>query len=104
MERRRFKTRHPRPNAYQREILTILIEECAEVIQRATKLLRFGVLEVQPRQHLTNAERLAGELADLDVLVDMAREEGLVGPIAIELAKANKREKLAYFMQEDRTE
>jgi len=46
-------------------LLTILAEECAEVAQRATKALRFGLEEVQEGQDLTNAERLADELDDL---------------------------------------
>jgi NTP pyrophosphatase (non-canonical NTP hydrolase) len=46
-------------------LLTILAEECTEVAQRATKSLRFGLEEVQPGQHLANAERIAGEMADL---------------------------------------
>ncbi len=44
----KFTTPAPLPTAYQREILTILIEECAEVQQRATKMLRFGIEETQP--------------------------------------------------------
>jgi len=38
------------PTEYEREVLTILMEECAEVIQRASKALRFGLDEVQPEQ------------------------------------------------------
>ena len=46
-------------------LLTILAEECAEVAQRVSKALRFGVLEVQPGQEKTNAERIVEELIDL---------------------------------------
>ena len=46
-------------------LLDCLIEECAEVIQRATKAKRFGLLEIQPEQPLTNQERIVGELNDL---------------------------------------
>jgi hypothetical protein len=40
-------------------------EECSEVSQRVTKLLRFGSAETQPGQPLTNQERLEDEFADL---------------------------------------
>lgn len=42
-------------------LLTILAEECAEVAQRASKALRFGLDEVEPGQEATNAERLFEE-------------------------------------------
>lgn len=59
-------------------LLTILIEEAAEVQQRATKALRFGIDEVQPEQSLTNAERLVDELNDLLATVDMLQREGVL--------------------------
>lgn len=43
----RYVTSCELPSPYERELLTILIEECAEVQQRATKLLRFGRDEVR---------------------------------------------------------
>lgn len=46
-------------------LLTILAEECAEVAQRASKALRFGLAEVEPGQELTNAQRIMGEMNDL---------------------------------------
>lgn len=60
----------------QEHLLTILAEECAEVAQRATKALRFGLDEVQPGQDLTNAERIVVELTDLFAVVLMLEEEG----------------------------
>jgi len=74
----KFVSRFPLPNERQREILTILIEEAAEVQQRATKALRFGLEEVQPGQELTNAERLAREVGDFETMTEMALEEGLI--------------------------
>jgi hypothetical protein len=46
-------------------LLTILIEECNETAQRATKVLRFGLNEVQEGQSLTNAQRLIYEFNDI---------------------------------------
>lgn len=39
-------------------LLLQLAEECAEVIQRVSKSLRFGLQEVQIGQSLTNSKRL----------------------------------------------
>lgn len=55
-------------------LLTILAEECAEVAQRASKALRFGLGEIQPGQALTNLERIEEELGDL---IAVARMLGL---------------------------
>lgn len=46
-------------------LLTRLGEECAEVIQRCSKAISYGLLEVQEGQKLTNERRLLDELNDL---------------------------------------
>lgn len=58
-------------------LLSCLIEECAEVIQRATKAQRFGLREIQPEQELTNEQRLAAELDDLLGTLSLLAEEGV---------------------------
>lgn len=96
----RYITPAALPTPYENELLTILIEECAEVIQRATKAQRFGLTEVQPGQPLSNSTRLAHEIGDLFEVVDRLRAEN--GPIVSQDVldgKANKRQQLAKFMQ-----
>lgn len=46
-------------------LLICLAEECAEVAQRASKALRFGLDEVQPGQEWSNRQRLEREVIDL---------------------------------------
>ena len=89
----------PPPTDYERELLTILIEECAEVQQRATKSLRFGPTEVQPGQSLSNNQRLARELGDLYAVASLAEEAGLLNPREIDDAIREKHRKLKKFMQ-----
>jgi hypothetical protein len=55
----------------EEHLLVILMEECAEVAHRASKILRFGMDEVQPGQQLSNRQRLFGELIDLMAVADM---------------------------------
>jgi len=97
----RYVTPYPLPTPYERELLTILIEECAEVQQRATKLLRFGRDEIQPGQYFNNSFRLALELGDLKAMVNLVIVARLVQQEAIEEGALRKRKQLAAFMQTD---
>lgn len=72
--------------------LICLIEEAAEVVQRACKALRFGLWEVQDGQKLTNKERLQQEWIDL---VSVANEIELRRPNDLEAAE--KREKVERY-------
>lgn len=83
----------------QREILICMMEEAAEVQQRAAKALRFGLDEVQPGQPLTNAERLAQEVGDMGTLVAVACEEGVICDADVFQAQIAKRAKLQVYMQ-----
>ncbi len=87
------------PDVYQYEILEILIEECAEVIQRAIKMMRFGVKEIQPGQQKTNAARLSDEIGDLQMMIELASSAGLVDAQIIAKAKTEKLKKLEKYMQ-----
>ena len=56
------------PNAQQTAALTHLIEECAEVIQAATKVMRFGWSNAHPNTklgRLNNLGELNKELRDV---------------------------------------
>lgn len=87
------------PTPYEREVLTIIIEEAAEVQQRATKMLRFGVKEVQPGQPYTNSERLADEVGDLSAILERAYCAGLLSQERASIAAGRKEVKLATYMQ-----
>ena len=56
-------------------LLTCLAEECCEVGQRVSKILRFGAKEIQPGYASTNIERLNDELADLYGVLRMLQLE-----------------------------
>lgn len=99
MSDERFISPAPPPSPHERELLEILIEECAEVQQRATKALRFGPTEVQPGQPLTNVQRMSLEVGDLLEVIDMAVGAGLIDREAVLSGKLNKRRQLARFMQ-----
>ena len=55
-------------------LLVLLIEECAEVSQRATKVLRFGFDDpagTEPNQPYTNEKRLIDEVNDLEAVLEL---------------------------------
>lgn len=95
----KFVSPCPPPEGREREILTILVEECAEVQQRATKALRFGIEEVQPGQPCTNAQRLAAEVGDLMEMVAILVEMDILDPAEIDIGRDAKRRQLARFLQ-----
>jgi NTP pyrophosphatase (non-canonical NTP hydrolase) len=67
------------------ELLVLLIEECAEVIQAATKCLRFGYDRDEPGYGI-NSDVLAGEIGDvLGVVVALSPD-----PAAVEFTKSRK--------------
>lgn len=80
-------------------LLTCLMEECAEVAQRASKALRFGLSEIQPEQSLTNAQRLVAEINDLVAVVDMLHERELIVDTLSRECVEEKKQKILRFME-----
>lgn len=96
----RYVSEHPRPTPYQRELLAVLIEECAEVTKEATKILRFGAGDRDPRDPaLTNVEKLGRELGDLRAVSEACEAAGLVHARDILDGASAKSFKLPQFLQ-----
>jgi NTP pyrophosphatase (non-canonical NTP hydrolase) len=80
-------------------LLTCLAEECAEVAQRVSKALRFGLDEVQSGQNFSNAERIVAELEDLAAVANILASEGAVRSVRLTASIVDrKREKIERFM------
>lgn len=54
-----------------KEILTILQEECAEVIVEVSKCFRFGPDQMMEGMDVTNMERLQKEIGDLQAMIEL---------------------------------
>lgn len=80
--------------AKEKEVLDILQEECAEVIQAVSKCYRFGLDNVKPGKPKTNREHLAEELGDLQAMIDLCILFDLVGSEQVSIAADNKIAKL----------
>lgn len=73
------------------EILLILQEECAEVIQAISKVKRFGMDN--------NQEQLEQEVADVLCMIDLAYERGILKSDTLEVKDRifKKRERLKKY-------
>jgi NTP pyrophosphatase (non-canonical NTP hydrolase) len=81
-------------------LLAIVAEECAEVAQRCTKALRFGLTETQPGQPLNNAQRIGAEYGDLvAAMILLARENQDVTCGDIEKLLEQKRQKIEHYLK-----
>jgi NTP pyrophosphatase (non-canonical NTP hydrolase) len=81
-------------NNREREVMNILSEECAEVIQAVSKCHRFGLDNLKPGKPKTNCEHLEEELGDLLAMVDILLNMGVINEETLESAKLAKIEKL----------
>lgn len=88
----------------EEHILTHGMEECAEVVQRISKAMRFGMQQVQranwdkPEQNpgqLDNAERIWREYVDLIAVMEMA---GFNAEDAPQVWIAQKKEKVERYL------
>lgn len=81
-------------NNREREVMNILSEECAEVIQAISKCHRFGIDNYKPGKPKTNREHLEEELGDLLAMIDILQEMGVVNWNNLTAAKRAKIDKL----------
>jgi len=77
-----------------KEVMDILQEECAEVIQAVSKISRFGIDNLKPGKPKTNREHLEEELGDMLAMIDILKELGVVSGACLNAAKYAKIEKL----------
>ena len=85
----------------------VAAEECAEIQQCISKILRFGEQNYHPdRPDDTNARELLTEYYQLQSVMDMILERGLLGYMSeseIEIIKQRKRYKVSDYAQLSKT-
>ena len=77
------------------EILNILQEECAEVIQAISKCRRFGMENVYLNGEGTQREQLVQELGDVRLLIELLHAHQLFTEQEIKAAERRKATKLS---------
>ena len=75
---------------YDNELMTILMEECAEVAVAASKIIRFGA---SPE----NLERLEQELGDLYCMIDLVHANDMISFTKLDEYSNAKYEKLKKY-------
>lgn len=83
----------------QEELLDILAEEAAEVIQAVQKIKRFGYASTGPDSTISNKVRLEEELGDLEHLKQRLVEAGELSASAMDRFRALKAEKLEKWLK-----
>jgi NTP pyrophosphatase (non-canonical NTP hydrolase) len=81
-------------NSDVKEVMDILQEECAEVIQAVSKISRFGIDNFKPGKPKTNREHLEEELGDMLAMICILEKMGVIDQDALESATKAKIEKL----------
>ena len=81
-------------NKQENEIMDILQEECAEVIQAVSKCRRFGIDEIHLKLGKSNRENLTEEVGDLLCMVDLLVKFGVLDDNEVDIARAAKEDKL----------
>ena len=74
------------------EILSITIEECAEVVQSISKIFRFGIDTTWKGE--TNREHLEEEIGDLKALILLLEQNNVIDKDNVNIAAAAKIVKL----------
>jgi len=74
--------------------LEILAEECAEVIQIKSKIVRFGMEDVWPARGMSNREALEQEIGDVLALVEVLIGNGVLSLEGLLAARERKIEKM----------
>jgi NTP pyrophosphatase (non-canonical NTP hydrolase) len=77
-----------------KEVMDILQEECAEVIQAVSKISRFGLDNSKPGTDKTNRAHLEEELGDMQAMIDLLIEKQIVNKDSLNAAKRAKILKL----------
>jgi NTP pyrophosphatase (non-canonical NTP hydrolase) len=92
---------------HESELLVILMEECAEVIQAAAKLIRFGKENVpipdNPDLTVSNSEILGMEIGDLYEMVEQLMDRKIITQRSIDDGMERKSQRLHQFMQTEPT-
>ena len=74
------------------EVYAITQEECAEVVQAISKVMRFGLDTTHNGR--TNRDHLEEEIGDLQCMINLLIEMGVCDMVSVLEASKRKREKL----------
>lgn len=82
----------------QEYLFTQLSSECSEVAHRITKILQFGLHEIQPGQDQNNEQRFWAEMNDLLGSLKLLIDEGIISNLLSEESGEKKIERIKHYM------
>lgn len=82
----------------QKHLLVIMMEECGEIVQGASKILRFGHNSYHPGSNETNEEHVLKEINDLLAVIEMTVGVPIEEVIDRELM-AEKKERVEKYLE-----
>lgn len=86
-------------------LLNLVQEECAEIAQRASKAIRFGLKQTQSGQIENNAQRLVREVVDLSAVLKLLEERGAIeNPYDMDAMLFQKEARIKSYIQRARLE
>lgn len=80
------------------EVLALLAEECSEVVQAVTKILRHGLLSEHPATGERNIEALSRETGQVLAVIDILYKYDLLRGPTVALAHATKMVSLPRYL------
>ncbi|MEQ1644255.1 MAG: hypothetical protein ABL959_12480 [Pyrinomonadaceae bacterium] len=83
----------------QEYLMICVAEECAEIQQRITKALRFGLYEIQPGQPDNNLVRIREEFNDLLGVLELVASHGTALMVIDRKQVDAKIDKVIKFME-----
>jgi NTP pyrophosphatase (non-canonical NTP hydrolase) len=81
-------------NKKELEIVEILQEECAEVILAVSKCKRFKIDGIHLKNGCSNREHLTEEIGDLQCMIQLMIDYGMIDPFEVGKASVAKIDKL----------
>ena len=80
------------------ERLALLVEECGEVIQAASKILRHGYESCHPVSGVNNRAALERELGDLVFVIGLVAAAGDIAETNVEAALNDKADRIVPYL------
>jgi NTP pyrophosphatase (non-canonical NTP hydrolase) len=86
--------------------LNLLVEECTEVMQLASKSIRFGLGSYSPydEKKISNSQKLTQEINDVYAILDLLKEKYGIDTNRNEEMISIKKEKVKYYSTFSRDE
>jgi len=84
-------------------LFTVLSEECAEVTQASSKILRFGLANHHRGNDSSNDNRLVEEFYDIMAVFEMLQADGILpvwDKLDVDLQKKHKKDKVEKYMKQ----